>query len=41
MSLSMNPAFWLPHRPPFLLLDEMITIEPGHRASARWRLTGE
>ena len=41
MSLSMNPAFWLPHRPPFLLLDEMIAIEPGKRASARWRLTGE
>ncbi len=41
MSDSRDPAFWLPHRPPFLLLDEMTEIEPGRRASARWRLRGD
>ena len=41
MSLSLEPTFWLPHRPPFLLLDEMIAIEPGRRASARWHLRGD
>jgi len=39
--LSMKPSDWLPHRAPFLLLDEMLTIEPGSRASARWTLTGD
>jgi 3-hydroxyacyl-[acyl-carrier-protein] dehydratase len=38
--LSMNPADWLPHRPPFLLLDSMVSIEPGLRASGLWHLTG-
>jgi 3-hydroxyacyl-[acyl-carrier-protein] dehydratase len=37
----MNPIDWLPHRPPFLLLDEMLSIEPGKRASARWTLKGD
>jgi len=39
--LSLQPADWLPHRVPFLLLDEMLSIEPGLRASASWRLTGD
>jgi 3-hydroxyacyl-[acyl-carrier-protein] dehydratase len=39
--LSLNPSDWLPHRPPFLLLDEMLTIEPGERASALWTLKGD
>ncbi len=39
--LSLVPSDWLPHRPPFLLLDEMLTIEPGVRASALWTLTGD
>jgi 3-hydroxyacyl-[acyl-carrier-protein] dehydratase len=39
--LSLVPSDWLPHRPPFLLLDEMLTIEPGERASALWRLRGD
>ena len=38
--LSLVPSDWLPHRPPFLLLDEMVSIEPGERASARWTLKG-
>ena len=39
--LSMVPSDWLPHRPPFLLLDVMLTIEPGVRASATWTLRGD
>ncbi len=39
--LSMNPSDWLPHRPPFLLLDQMLTIEPGERASGLWTLKGD
>ncbi len=39
--LSLVPSDWLPHRPPFLLLDEMLTIEPGVRASALWTLRGD
>lgn len=41
MSLSLIPSDWLPHRPPFLLLDEMLTIEPGVRASGLWTLKGD
>jgi 3-hydroxyacyl-[acyl-carrier-protein] dehydratase len=39
--LSLDPAKWLPHRPPFLLLDQMLSIEPGHRASGTWTLRGD
>ena len=39
--LSMEPARWLPHRPPFLLLDTMVSIEPGIRASGLWTLRGD
>lgn len=39
--MSMNPAEWLPHRPPFLLLDRMIEIEPGRRAVGEWTLHGD
>lgn len=37
----MDPAHWLPHRPPFLLLDTIVSIEPGIRASALWTLRGD
>ena len=37
----MDPAHWLPHRPPFLLLDVMLSIEPGVRASGQWTLRGD
>ncbi len=30
------PAEVLPHRPPFLLLDELIELVPGARVRARW-----
>jgi 3-hydroxyacyl-[acyl-carrier-protein] dehydratase len=36
-----DPASLIPHRAPFLLLDEVTSIEPGQRATATWRLTGE
>jgi len=36
-----DPTDWLPHRPPFLLLDEVHDVEPGQSARASWRLTGE
>lgn len=39
--LSLNPLDWLPHRPPFLLLDRLISIEPGVRASGTWTLRGD
>jgi 3-hydroxyacyl-[acyl-carrier-protein] dehydratase len=35
------PADVLPHRPPFLFIDEVTGIEPGSSASGRWRLTGD
>jgi len=36
-----RPADVLPHRPPFLLVDEITALEPGMSATGRWRLTGE
>jgi 3-hydroxyacyl-[acyl-carrier-protein] dehydratase len=39
--LSLDPQAWLPHRAPFLLLDEMLSIEPGVRASGLWTLGGD
>ncbi len=39
--LSLRPIDWLPHRAPFLLLDEMVSIEPGVRASGLWTLRGD
>ncbi|MGI9051313.1 MAG: 3-hydroxyacyl-ACP dehydratase FabZ, partial [Ilumatobacteraceae bacterium] len=35
------PADVLPHRPPFLFVDELSALEPGVSATAVWRLTGE
>ncbi len=39
--LSLDPTDWLPHRPPFLLIDRLLTIEPGVRASGEWALRGD
>jgi 3-hydroxyacyl-[acyl-carrier-protein] dehydratase len=36
-----RPAEVLPHRPPFLFVDEVTAIDPGRSASGLWRLTGE
>ena len=31
----------IPHRPPFLLVDEITELDPGRSAKGIWRLTGE
>ena len=36
-----QPTDLLPHRPPFLLIDEVLAVEPGRSAAGRWRLTGD
>ena len=36
-----DPASLIPHRAPFLLLDDVTSIEPGVRATGIWRLTGD
>jgi 3-hydroxyacyl-[acyl-carrier-protein] dehydratase len=37
----MRPEEILPHRPPFLFLDEIYEVVPGVSASGRWNLTGD
>jgi 3-hydroxyacyl-[acyl-carrier-protein] dehydratase len=32
------PSELIPHRPPFLFVDEVIDLRPGESATARWRL---
>ena len=39
--MSIDPASLLPHRVPFLLLDQVTAIEPGVSASGVWTLTGD
>jgi 3-hydroxyacyl-[acyl-carrier-protein] dehydratase len=41
MSPLPSPAELLPHRPPFLFVDELVSIEPGASAVGIWRLTGD
>ena len=36
-----RPDQVLPHRPPFLFVDEVTALVPGHSASGLWKLTGE
>lgn len=36
-----RPVDVLPHRPPFLFVDEVLAVEPGRSASGRWHLTGD
>ena len=36
-----NPADVLPHRPPFLFVDELTALVPGQSARGTWRLTGD
>ncbi len=36
-----RPIDLLPHRPPFLLVDELIELVPGERVKGRWHLTGD
>jgi len=35
------PASILPHRPPFLFVDELVDVVPGTSATARWHLSGD
>ena len=41
MRARLEPASILPHRPPFLFVDEIVAVEPGKGATARWHLTGD
>lgn len=41
MSDFPRPDSVLPHRPPFLFVDEVTALEPGQSATGLWRLTGE
>jgi 3-hydroxyacyl-[acyl-carrier-protein] dehydratase len=36
-----RPDALLPHRPPFLFVDEFVELVPGESARGRWRLTGD
>jgi 3-hydroxyacyl-[acyl-carrier-protein] dehydratase len=36
-----RPEAVLPHRPPFLFVDELVALEPGLSAIGRWHLTGD
>ena len=39
--MSIDPTTLLPHRAPFLLVDEVVDIVPGQSARGVWRLTGD
>jgi 3-hydroxyacyl-[acyl-carrier-protein] dehydratase len=36
-----TPESVLPHRPPFLFVDEIVALEPGVTATGRWHLSGD
>lgn len=37
----MRPEDLLPHRPPFLFVDEILELVPGERCRGRWHLSGD
>lgn len=37
----LRPEDVLPHRSPFLFVDEVLEVEPGQSARGRWHLSGE
>ena len=41
MSDLPRPIDLLPHRPPFLLVDELLELEPSVMVRARWHITGD
>ena len=41
MATLPDPASVLPHRPPFLFVDEVVALEPGQSGTGRWHLTGD
>lgn len=36
-----QPTSLLPHRPPFLFVDEVLDLQPGHSARGRWYVDPE
>jgi 3-hydroxyacyl-[acyl-carrier-protein] dehydratase len=32
---------YLPHRPPFLFVTDVLSVEPGQSATGQWQLTGD
>ena len=36
-----DPASFIPHRAPFLLLDDVTSVDPGRRATGVWHLSGD
>jgi 3-hydroxyacyl-[acyl-carrier-protein] dehydratase len=36
-----SPTDLIPHRPPFLFVDELTALDPGKSARGVWRLSGE
>lgn len=36
-----KPADVIAHRAPFLFVDEIVALQPGHSATGLWRLTGD
>ena len=41
MSDFPTPSSLIPHRPPFLFVDQITALNPGQSASGLWRLTGD
>jgi 3-hydroxyacyl-[acyl-carrier-protein] dehydratase len=41
MSNLPTPTDLLPHRPPFLFVDEVLALQPGQSAQGRWTLSGD
>lgn len=41
MSTFPTPASVLPHRPPFLFVDEVIALDPGVSGTGLWHLKGD
>ena len=41
MSELPKPIDVLPHRPPFLFVDQVLEMVPGHSAAGTWTLTGD
>ena len=41
MPMHPRPDELLPHRPPFLFVDEIVDLQPGRSATGRWQLTGD
>ena len=37
----MRPEDFLPHRPPFLFVDDIVQVVAGQSARGRWKLTGD